>query len=214
MSVLLGPLLLACETSSAPAPAPTRSAWVHPEFPVRPSPEMIAQSNIGMEAEARRAAAVAEPPPPKNWNASCLMHRACPFKEQAVPTCETGKGAARWSELQLQADSLLGKTVDVKGGLGLAPIQGTSNQTTKCAADSCCHALRMAITIDGDPIALPLVGLSCAGDDSKLCCSVPANGQTVIAHGRLAKAPGKGLSKWQLEDVTLCEPEAPQPPDH
>jgi hypothetical protein len=175
---------------------------------------MIAQSNVGMMADRERDAATAAPPPPKNWKPSCLVHRGCPTKEQALPTCEKGKLAPRWSELQFQAEALVGKTVDVTGVLGVAPTPSTGNLSQKCAPDSCCHSFRMAMTLDGEPTSLPLVGMSCAGDDSKLCCSVPANAQTTIAHGRLVKAKGTGAAKWQLEGATLCEVEVPQGPDH
>jgi hypothetical protein len=212
VSALLGLPVLACE--SAGDPTPTRAAHVHPDFPVRPSPEMIAQSNLGMAADRDRAAAAAPPPAPKNWKPSCLVHRACPTKEQALPTCEKGKSAPRWSELQFQAESMVGKTVDVTGVLGIAPTPSTSNLNNKCAPDTCCHTLRMGMTLDGEPASLPLIGMSCSGDDSKLCCSVPANSQTAIAHGRLINAPGAGAAKWQLQDATLCEVEIPQGPDH
>jgi hypothetical protein len=212
LAASLGLLVLACESSSDAPRA--RAAAVHPDFPVRPSPEMIAQSNIGMRDDARRDDDAGAPPaaPPKHWNASCLVHRACPVKERPIPTCEKDKAAPSWSVLQISADSQIGKTVEVKGELGIAPVQANSN--SKCAPDTCCHALRMAITLDGRPLGLPLAGLGCSGDDSKLCCNVPANGQSVIAHGRLAKAPAGGVAKWQLEDVSLCEPEVPEGPDH
>jgi len=211
VSGLLGLPLLACETAADPTP--THAAHVHPDFPVRPSPEMIAQSNIGMATE-RDAAEVAPPPPPKNWKPGCLVHRACTMKEEPLPICEKGRTAPRWSELQFQAEPLAGKTVDVKGVLGIAPTSSTGDLSKKCAPDACCHTLRMGMTLDGEPTSLPLVGISCAGDDSKLCCSVPANSQTAIAHGRLVKLPGTGPAKWQLTDVTLCEVEIPQGPDH
>ncbi len=209
LCVGLGLTLVACESSSA-APEPKRAARVHPVFPVPPSPEMIAQSMVGI---ADRDAGTAPVAPPKNWDASCQVNRSCATKEQAVPTCESGRVAGRWSDAQIIGDSLEGKTIDVKGQVGLTPAQNTGNANKKCAPNSCCHALRMDITIDGEPLALPLVGFSCSGDDSKLCCTVPADGQQVIAHGRLKKSSKSGY-KWQLEDATLCVPAPPPVPDH
>lgn len=209
---LLGLALFACQ--SAGDPAPTRAAHVHPEFPVPPSPEMIAQTTIGTMAAGERDAATPPATPPKEWKPGCLVHRACPVKEQPLPACAPEKTALRWSELQFQAEALAGKSVEVKGVLGLAPTASTSNLNKKCAPDTCCHALRMAMTLEGEPTSLPLVGMTCTGDDSKLCCSTPANGQTVIANGRLTKAPAGGAAKWQLSDPTLCEVQIPQGPDH
>jgi hypothetical protein len=136
---LLGLPLLACE--SAGDPTPTRALHVHPDIPARPSPEMIAQSNIGMAADRERDAAAAPPPAPKNWKPSCLVHRACSVKEQPLPTCEKGKIAPRWSELQFQAAWLVGKTVDVTGVLGIAPTPSTSSLNKKvCARHLLPHA--------------------------------------------------------------------------
>ncbi len=205
-------LAVACESrNDAPPPKP---AHVHPDFPVPKSPEMIAQS-VDLEGDggARRAqGAPSANPDPAHWNASCLAKRGCPTKEKSLPTCDPGTKAALWSMAQTDADSLLGKTIDVSGMLGLTPTLAPAKH--KCAPDTCCHQLGFGITVDGTPLALPLKGYSCTGDDSKLCCTVPTDDQRVIAHGRLAKASGAGVAKWQLEDVALClVPPAPVP-DH
>ena len=179
---------------------------------------MLAQSEIGITAQrqadaaAATAASAAKVAAEKKWSPSCQVHRAC-AAEQTLKACEPDQKAPRWSDLQFQAEALLGKTVDVQGELGLSAA-GTVPSNTPCAPGTCCHSLHMNMTLTGEPTSLPLVGLSCTGDDSKLCCTVPATGRRTIARGRLAKAAGNGLAKWQLEKVTLCEIPPPEVPDH
>jgi hypothetical protein len=43
-------------------------------------------------------------------------------------------------------------------------------------------------------------GASCKGDDSRLCCDLPAYGQFVIVVGRLKRTGGW----WSLADATIC----------
>lgn len=203
---------LACE-SEEPKRAPVVS--VHPDFPLPPSPEMIAESNPQPNAprgEAARDGSPAAGSASVSWSATCVRHRGCTRKERPLTPCETGRTAASWSDLQRSAEGLVGKTVDVSGALGLAPARASTRAA--CAPGSCCNALRLAVTLDGSPMALPLQGLACIGDDSQLCCSVPADGQLAIARGRLARASGTGVAKFRLEGVSLCAAELPSPPDH
>lgn len=97
--------------------------------------------------------------------------------------------------------------IDVSGPLGLAPAAPSAN-SGPCARGVCCHTLRLRLALDGTPLSLPLQGFGCSGDDSKLCCAVPAEGQTVIAHGRLVKTKLSSGPPWQLEGVSLCVPES------
>jgi hypothetical protein len=90
----------------------------------------------------------------------------------------------------------------VSGTLGLSLIKKTGPGT--CAPGACCNKLEMQLVLVGEPSgSLPLRGFTCSGDDSVLCCSVPAEGQAVVAKGRLQKQPAD-TSKWQLSDPTLC----------
>src|SRR4051812_41320171 len=107
VSASFGLVLVGCDAFSSdpkpePAPAP-KPVHVHPDIPARPSIELLAQSEMAKveqrRRDATRAAAEKAAGPPKNWPASCLVHRECAKKEQAVPPCEAGKTAPRWSEL-------------------------------------------------------------------------------------------------------------------
>jgi hypothetical protein len=53
---------------------------------------------------------------------------------------------------------------------------------------------------DGEPPLSLLDGYECSGDESRLCCDLPAFGQTVVARGMLWRHNG-----WRLQDLTICE---------
>ncbi|HEX7506650.1 MAG TPA: hypothetical protein VF550_07745, partial [Polyangia bacterium] len=56
---------------------------------------------------------------------------------------------------------------------------------------------------DGDPPLSLRDGYNCAGDESRLCCDLPAFGQTVVATGTLGRN-----NEWYLADLTMCEVKA------
>ena len=201
-------LALGCKTSGSdePKPAPSASAARRHVHPPIPAPLHGAMRQDPMTTR--------EPPPPaasvpaKNWNASCLIHRGCATQASDLPECEDGRAGQSWSDLQRIAATLVGKTIDVDGALGLAPIQPTST-VKACAPDACCHSLKFGVVIAEQPVALPLQGFTCTGDDSKLCCPVPESMPAVIARGRLVKGPAGSITPWQLADVSLCVQKPP-----
>lgn len=55
---------------------------------------------------------------------------------------------------------------------------------------------------------LSVVGLHCAGDESRACCNAPAYGQTVVVTGRLEREHdswGNGSGLWQLASASVCQ---------
>jgi hypothetical protein len=56
----------------------------------------------------------------------------------------------------------------------------------------------------GPPYDLELVGLGCGGDESRLCCAVAAQGDEVIATGRLTYETGS----LRLLSPELCRTKA------
>ena len=145
----------------------------------------------------------------KTWNASCQVHRQCP-EPAPLPDCKPTMIAHEWGELEHDADKAAGQIIEVEGPLALSPAHAPGKQ--KCAPGVCCHTLDMNIVLDGRPNALALPGFTCHGDDSSLCCKVPADGQLVTAKGKLQKAPPGSPLKWQLTQVTFCAaPKAPPP---
>jgi len=192
-------LCLGCESAGATdAARPTSKVKVHPEFPVPKTPEMAADP----EPSVRRVDDVPKPKPreKKDWQANCMIQRAC--ETGAIPTCDPQVPQRPWVDVVTQGEALVGKEVFVSGTLGLSLRKKTGSGT--CTPGVCCHTLDMQIVLVGEPAgSLPLRGLTCAGDDSALCCSVPAEGQAVVARGHLQKGPASG-SKWQLSEPSLC----------
>jgi hypothetical protein len=173
---------------------------MHPAFTVPKTLEMLPEP----EPSARHADA--KPPLPKrdkkDWQASCKIQKGCEPGPQELPICEAEVPQRPWVDVVTEGDVLVGKEVVVSGTLGLSLIKKTGSGT--CAPGVCCHTLDMQIVLIGEPTgSLPLRGLTCSGDDSTLCCKVPADGQAVVARGLLRKAPA-GVSKWQLDKPTLC----------
>jgi hypothetical protein len=138
----------------------------------------------------------------KDWQANCKIQHACTPETPELAVCDARVTQRPWVDVVSEGDALLGKQVEVTGTLGLSLIKKTG--PTACAPGACCHTLDMQIVLVGEPTgSLPLRGLTCSGDDSTLCCSVPADGQAVVAKGRLRKRTD-GVSKWQLDEPTLC----------
>jgi hypothetical protein len=212
-AVCLSSLLcvIACKTNpeQAAAPAAAVSASTranphkHPPIPARKR-DYEAEAVAIERARAAAAAAPSATVQKVAWRASCQVNRECAGKQRPLPVCAAPRPKFTWSDVQHDAESMLGKEVETVGNLGVtpsAPIKGGA-----CKPGECCHSLRFAMVVDGSPTALPLAGYSCSGDDSKLCCTVENEGQEVVAKGRLAKAPAGSIAKWQLLDASLCTP--------
>jgi len=197
-------LCFACESNGAPAqPKPAASVKTHPAFSVPKSAEMLPDPDPpALRAEHRAPAKPSKSRDKKDWQANCKIQRACAPEPKDIPTCDAHVSQRPWIDVVTEGDAIIGKEVEVSGTLGLSLIKKTG--TGECAPGACCHSLEMQIVLVGEPTgSLPLHGLTCSGDDSTLCCSVPADGQAVVARGRLRKLSA-GVSKWQLEEPTLC----------
>ncbi|HEY1534225.1 MAG TPA: hypothetical protein VGF76_09405 [Polyangiaceae bacterium] len=174
----------------------------HPDVPMRaPDPAASEMAQILAASSARQAALAV---PAADWNASCQVHRKCAKEPEQIPNCAPGLLAEEWGQLEYTADKHMGQMVVVEGPLALTPA--TQPGTTKCAPGVCCHSLNMNVVLDGRPDAVALPGFSCHGDDSAMCCNVPANGQLVNARGKVQKAPAASGLKFQLADASLCMP--------
>lgn len=194
--------LVACNKheSAATSPSASASAHVHPPI-AEAQPDFEAQA--AAIARSHPSAAPAEPAVPAvKWNASCQANRECKTAPLPLSACEGPRPKFTWSDVQHDGATMLGKEVSVMGNLGMTPNKAP--KPGKCAPGECCHALSFTLVVDGSPSALLLDGLTCTGDDSKLCCTVPADGQEVIAKGRLKNAPKGSAAKYQLADAKLC----------
>lgn len=195
-------LCLGCESSgAADAPRPTATVKEHPAFALPKTSDMLADP----EPSAARVNDARPPRLPrekKDWQPNCKIQKGCSPEAKEIPICEAHALERPWVDVVSEGDAVLGKEVEVSGTLGLSLLKKTGSGA--CAPGACCHTLEMQLVLVGEPTgSLPLRGLTCSGDDSALCCSVPADGQAVIARGRLQKA-ATGGSKWQLESPTLC----------
>src|SRR6185369_2431912 len=197
-------LCLGCESNGPSAAArPAASIKAHPAFSVPKTAEMLPDvDSPALRANAPPPAKPAKSGGKKDWQANCKIQRPCVPETKNLPTCDAQVAQRPWVDVVSEGDAVLGKEVELSGTLGLSLIKKTGSG--ECAPGACCHTLDMQLVLVGEPTgSLALRGLTCSGDDSTLCCSVPADGQAVVARGRLRKL-GVGASKWQLDDPTLC----------
>jgi hypothetical protein len=161
------------------------------------------------EAEEEAAAALAvraslpAPVPSVPWNKACQVNRKCAQEPAVIPTCQPGLIAEEWGQLEYEAAQRLGQQVSTQGAVSVTPAVPMGTQ--KCAPGECCHKLAMNLVVDGRPDAVALAGQTCSGDDSALCCTLTA-GLTVIATGKVEKAPPASGLKYQLSGATFCTP--------
>ncbi len=149
-----------------PTPVPARSAHVHPDFPVRPSPEMIANSELAAEIAASRGRCGGSGVCGRQGSLAQDLERELsdpsrlPVEGAGTPELRGRAPARYWAELQGDADSLVGQTLDVKGTLGLVLSQGT-NSEDKCAPDTClshaAHGLQNRRRAHFTPARRPIV---------------------------------------------------------
>ena len=142
---------------------------------------------------------------PKN----CLIRHAC-SKVRALPSCHSVVATEIDALLAGRLEAQLGAELVVRGelgiSLGLTTLRG-------CLGNVCCNEGRASIRLGRVPNRIELEGLGCTGDESRLCCNVPAFGQVVIARGRLQNATSETARldgvRWQLAQVSLCEETKP-----
>jgi hypothetical protein len=196
-------LLSACskQPSALQKPPPARSA--QPVLSTQPSafgaaPAFLHRLQLTRATRAGQAALL-DSGRADAWQAECRVHRACP-RTQALPSCSEPLVALD----SIAANELGGRPVILRGelslGLGFETLVACSS---KQHARPCCNgASRPAIlTVSGT--ALELSGLGCGGDESRVCCNVPAFGQRVVASGYLGYA-GDHEPQWRVRDASLC----------
>jgi hypothetical protein len=132
------------------------------------------------------------------WEGDCLVHRGCPVKPHALEVCPSGSDAPLWSTLPGKAEHFTDPRVAVRGQLVMADSGFSS--AVACKAGQCCNGVRVNIVLAGPPYDLELVGLGCAGDESRQCCPFSARGEEVIASGIL----NYGNGRLSLTSPKLC----------
>jgi hypothetical protein len=134
----------------------------------------------------------------------CLVHRPC-APIAPLPACEKGIQPIEGSALQAYPLAARGERVSVRGALGLA-LGGIT--FAACNKDTCCNGRNLKVFVGGIPNGARLEGLLCGGDESRVCCPVPALGQTVVATGKLVDEYERKVKElgghWALAEATLC----------
>ncbi|HSU39547.1 MAG TPA: hypothetical protein VLJ38_08265 [Polyangiaceae bacterium] len=146
---------------------------------------------------------------PKKFARRCRVHPPCgPF----APLAHCPPGIAPIDALALRTfvPAEIGATVSVRGGLSL---DGMSTTAMLCGQKpgtpyNCCNHTAIRAFVGDIPNGARLEGMGCVGDESQLCCSVPAFGQEVVATGKISPETDAWLvskgTRWRLENATLC----------
>lgn len=135
-------------------------------------------------------ALLAFPAKGSEWPQHCQVRRQCPPVEPIKP-CIRPMAAVDAFRLDQFRD---GDRVVVRGPLWIgAPMFSTM---VKCARNQCCNRVGGPVSVG----ALFLQELGCVGDNSGVCCTVPAFGQDVIATGVVKLIE----SEWTLVSPNLC----------
>jgi hypothetical protein len=146
--------------------------------------------------------------PPFDARLGCPARRACDKPTIELPRCAGLEGAASWEEIRARAESLVGRSIAVRGPLHVHLRTGCT--MAGCRFIDCCNDCDAPYVIgaDSQPLVLPPTD-ACRGDESRLCCPWRAEGQTVIAAGvlrdsRKFKGYTWGLG-YGLDDAKVCE---------
>jgi len=114
-----------------------------------------------------------------------------------IKACTAGLEPIDASELASFVPPASGERISVRGVLGLDSPSSTfaaCHQTAPGITD-CCNMASAEVFVGALPNGVRLDRLACYGDDSRLCCPVPAFGQVVVqglARGRVVVAADSG----------------------
>jgi hypothetical protein len=135
----------------------------------------------------------------KSWPVSYAIHHACTLPVQGIPKCPAGTTGEPWSKLVADAPRLVGQTISVRDRLMIGTWTTCSPPRRGIICDREFSTGGSFVLGEGDqPLSLLGHGY-CVGDNSRLCCSMPAAGQTVVVTGTLGRT-----NTWFL-DGAVCE---------
>jgi hypothetical protein len=148
-------------------------------------------------------AAVLDFPTPKGktWPDSYQIHRACEKPARVIPSCPAGTSGEAWSTLVARAPTLLGQAIAIRDPL-VVGSWASCYPFDHPGWRICYRGIAGGSLVLGqaDPPLSILVSGHCSGDESRLCCNLPAFGQTVVAKGVLRRT-----NEWYLDHPTICE---------
>jgi hypothetical protein len=151
---------------------------------------------------------------PGRWDAECRIERPCTRDWAKPPRCEDPFGAVPWASLAPRAAAQRGQLVSVAGNFVVGPVgrrmaacgRGLFWVDPPNAPTLCCNGAWAPLGLVSDGFALQLEHMECEGDESRLCCTAPATGQTIIASGTLDWDDDITPPGWLLRDPKLCSP--------
>lgn len=181
-------------SASSSKPAPPPSATTAPVVPMTVE-----------FARPMKGAAVVDYLDPRTSGRNCQVHRACePFAP--LKPCAAGLEPIEASAFGAFVPRALGERVSVRGPLGLSLSHSgfvACNQQFRC-----CSPTTIDVFVGRVPDGVRLEGLRCNGDESRLCCPVPAFGQVVVATGRIVNETSRSVlahgGRFMLADPILC----------
>lgn len=149
----------------------------------RPS-QLIVAKQVG------RSAVLEFPKRGTEWPEHCQSRRQCPSVEPIKHCIRPINAVDAFRLDQVRG----GDRIAVRGPLWIGgPMFSTK---AKCRNNNCCNQFGATVSVG----ALSLRDSGCVGDDSGVCCNVPAFGQNVIATGVVKLIE----SVWTLTSPDLC----------
>ncbi|MEO1268160.1 MAG: hypothetical protein AAFX99_08680 [Myxococcota bacterium] len=151
------------------------------------------------------------PSKPGSPSAQCMKDKGCP-PSKTIPKCADSIKPRPLKEALDNRNPLIGQTASIVG-----PLKSSASCTERgCPADApCCNRCSGGISLGPEGMGggsgythLTLVdtknpkGFSCNGDETLVCCTYEAKGQTVVATGKIGTKDGN----FSMEDPTLCIP--------
>jgi hypothetical protein len=158
------------------------------------------------------------------FHANCLIDHNCTKAAQALPACAAKASVRELSDVLKQTEALKDTRIVVAGVLGISDV--VSDQVGMACgpykadgmtpdeargggygSDYCCQEAQGPVVLASRSGYLPLEGVLCSGDRSRMCCNVPARGQKVLVTGTLVwrdYVQSLGPS-WALARPEICE---------
>jgi hypothetical protein len=156
---------------------------------------------------------------PRTSAKGCLVHGTCkPFAP--LEPCPKSVRPVEASALGSFVPAEIGESMSVRGRLSVGPgvTSAVSCRQAAGAPKNCCNSISLKVFVGDIPNGARLEGLTCGGDESRLCCEVPAFGQVVVATGKVIKESDSMLVsrgvRWSLSDVKLCSDDPTQLQSH
>lgn len=122
-------------------------------------------------------------PPGGSWPSHCRAHQDCPLFA-ALPRCSADLHVMEAGELGASPPTRVGERLAVRGELVVGDGPGNLGLCTR----RCCWGYMTPVFVGRPPRAILLADVQCKGDESRVCCDVPAFGQSVVAVGVLQEA--------------------------